>query len=115
MSVVKINVLQVPDERRDVLEERFAARAGEVDSTPGFESFELLRPTDDSDRYFVVTRWETEQAFTDWMESQAFRRGHAGGGEGGEGGGDASQRPSGPPAAAQSELLSFEVIQESRA
>ncbi|MBY5162803.1 antibiotic biosynthesis monooxygenase family protein [Salsipaludibacter albus] len=113
MSVVKINVLQVPAERREVLEQRFAARAGEVDQTPGFESFELLRPTDDSDRYFVVTRWETEEAFTAWMESRAFRQGHAGGD--GEGGGDdGSSRPSGPPAAAQAELLSFEIIEESR-
>lgn len=107
MSVVKINVLSVPAERREVLEQRFAARAGEVDDTPGFESFELLRPTDDSDRYFVVTRWETEEAFTAWMESRAFRAGHAGGS-----GGDA---PSGPPAASQAELLSFEIIEESRA
>lgn len=43
-SVVKINVLTVPDEQREVLEQRFGARAGTVDSADGFEWFELLRP-----------------------------------------------------------------------
>ncbi len=136
MSVVKINVLTVPAERRDVLEERFGARAGEVDSTPGFESFQLLRPTDDSDRYFVVTQWESEDAFEAWMASRAFQRGHAGGGSDGGGamerthGADgthgtdgahgtddeaAGQHASRRPAATDAELLSFEVVQESTA
>lgn len=115
MSVVKINVLTVPAERRDVLEERFASRAGEVEQTPGFESFQLLRPTDDSDRYFVVTQWASEEAFEDWMQSRAFQQGHAraGGGDA-DGAGQSSGAASGP-AASGAELLSFEVIQDARA
>jgi hypothetical protein len=53
VSVVKINVLQVPEGRGEVLEQRFAARAGEVEKVDGFESFELLRPTEGFDRYLV--------------------------------------------------------------
>lgn len=98
MAVVKINVLTVPEEMRETLEQRFGARAGEVEKTPGFISFDLLRPTDDSDRYFVVTKWESEEAFQAWMDSREFQQGHAQSGEG--------QRP----AAAGSELLSFEVV-----
>jgi heme-degrading monooxygenase HmoA len=98
VSVVKINVLSVPEPMRDTLEERFSSRAGEVDTTPGFESFELLRPTDDSDEYFVVTRWESDEAFQAWMDSRAFQQGHAQSGQG--------QRP----AAADSRLLSFDVV-----
>lgn len=122
MSVVKINVLTVPAERREVLEERFGARAGEVDTTPGFESFQLLRPTDDSDRYFVVTQWESEEAFDDWMSSRAFQRGHGTqSGESGESrkasghadGGEARGGDAARPAASGAELLSFEVIQSS--
>jgi heme oxygenase (mycobilin-producing) len=41
VSVVKINVLQVPEGRGEMLEQRFAARAGEVEKVDGFESFEL--------------------------------------------------------------------------
>ena len=43
-SVVKINVLTVPAEQREVLEQRFASRAGAVEGSDGFEWFELLRP-----------------------------------------------------------------------
>lgn len=131
MSVVKINVLTVPTERRAVIEERFGARAGEVDTTPGFESFQLLRPTDDSDRYFVVTQWESEEAFEAWMSSRAFQQGHGGqpgdqsGGQSGvasgapqAGAGDGSGEDGGTagarrPAASGAQLLSFEVIQSS--
>ncbi len=77
MSVVKINVIEVPPGRGEVLEERFAARAGEVDTVDGFESFELLRPTEGTDRYLVVTRWRDEASFAAWMSSDAFQRGHA--------------------------------------
>lgn len=77
MSVVRINVLEVPEGRGEVLEQRFAARAGEVEKVDGFESFELLRPTDGTDRYLVVTRWRDEAAFEAWMASAAFQQGHA--------------------------------------
>jgi heme oxygenase (mycobilin-producing) len=105
VSVVRINVLEVPDGMGEVLEQRFAQRAGDVERTPGFESFELLRPTDGSNRYFVYTRWASEQAFEDWMGSRAFEQGHAKGGPtpaGGPGGGG--------PVAAGNELLAFDVV-----
>ncbi|MDP9023273.1 MAG: antibiotic biosynthesis monooxygenase [Actinomycetota bacterium] len=97
MSVVKINALDVPPHMADTLEERFAARAGEVEKLPGFEGFSLLRPTDEGGRYFVVTRWESEDAFQAWVDSDAFRKGHA-------------QSARHGPAATGSELLSFEVV-----
>lgn len=67
MSIVKMSVVEVPSDARDELEKRFAQRAGNVQDAPGFQGFELLRPIDDSNRYYVVTRWDTEQAFEDWM------------------------------------------------
>lgn len=137
MSIVKINVLQVPEGRGEVLEQRFAARAGEVEKVDGFESFDLLRPTEGTDRYLVVTRWRDEDAFQSWLSSDAFGRGHAqsqadrnaeegagaghpgghGGSEGGHGGGhpggEAAQgggHPGGGPAAVGSELWGFEIV-----
>ena len=44
---------------------------------PGFLGYELLRPVRGESRYFVYTRWETEEAFRAWVESPAFTRGHA--------------------------------------
>jgi len=129
VSVVKINVLQVPEGRGEVLEQRFAARAGDVEKVDGFESFDLLRPTEGTDRYLVVTKWRDDEAFQAWMNSEAFGRGHGqqppssgeggghpggeGGHPGGEGGGHPGGEggpPAGGPAAAASELWGFEVV-----
>lgn len=56
MTFVSINLLEVPEQMRGTLEERFAARAGEVEKTDGFQAFELLRPIEGADRYLVYTR-----------------------------------------------------------
>jgi heme oxygenase (mycobilin-producing) len=99
MGFVAINVLTVPPDRRDTLEQRFAARAREVERMPGFESFELLRPTEGLDRYLVYTRWDSEASFRAWLESDAFSRGHA-------------QHAAEGPAASVSELWTFEVAEQ---
>ena len=98
MSVVKINAITVPKERADELVGRFAARAGEVSKSPGFEAFDLLQPTDDRDTFLVYTRWRTEEDFQAWMNSQAFQEGHRAHGTQG-------------PVSTQSELWSFDVVQ----
>jgi len=41
MSVVKINAVTVPEGMGDDFMERFAKRAGSVESQPGFEEFLL--------------------------------------------------------------------------
>jgi heme oxygenase (mycobilin-producing) len=131
VSIVKINVLEVPAGRGEVLEQRFAARAGEVETVDGFESFELLRPTEGTDRYLVVTRWRDEAAFQAWLSSEAFTRGHAqsqadadaapagqgghpGGGHPGSGhpgGAEAGGgHPGGGPAAVGSQLWGFDIV-----
>jgi heme oxygenase (mycobilin-producing) len=106
MSFVAVNVLSVPDGAGATLEERFAARQGAVDSAPGFEHFELLRPLEGTDSYVVYTRWRSKEDFEAWRGSQSFERGHAG----------ASGRPAGErPAATGSTIWAFEVVQESSA
>lgn len=99
MSVVRINAITVPAERADALAARFAARAGQVEKTEGFEEFQLLRPSDGRDTWLVYTRWADEASFQAWVSSQSFSQGHA--------------RAEGAPApvASGSELWSFEVEQ----
>jgi heme-degrading monooxygenase HmoA len=75
MSVVVINAVTVPPERRSEFEQRFAARAGQVSHAEGFEAFELLRPSD-GDRYLVYTRWHSREDFERWMGSSQFAAGH---------------------------------------
>ncbi|GAA2743897.1 MULTISPECIES: antibiotic biosynthesis monooxygenase family protein [Kitasatospora] len=104
MSVVKINVLTVPAEMRETLEQRFAARAGAVENSDGFEWFELLRPTEGTDQYLVYTRWASEEHFKAWMEGP-MQAAHRQGPPAAEG--EAPKRP----AATDSTLWSFEVVQ----
>src|SRR5688572_12934054 len=77
MSFVAINVLSVPAEMRETLEQRFTNRAGEVDKMDGFEAFELLRPVSGRDDYLVYTRWADKASFEAWVSSQSFGQGHA--------------------------------------
>ena len=78
MTVVKINAITVPADSGDELARRFAARAGAVDGQPGFEGFELLKPTDpDRHVWLVVTRWKDEASFEAWTSSRGFAQGHA--------------------------------------
>ncbi len=107
MSIVKINALTVPAEQREVLERRFASRAGTVESSDGFEWFELLRPVEGTDQYLVYTRWRSEEDFQAWMEGP-MKAAHQGGGGGG--GAAGAERPK--PAASASTVWSFEVVQQ---
>ena len=100
MSVVKINAITVPEGMGKELEQRFALRAAAVENSPGFEGFELLRPVGGESRYFVYTRWESEEAFQNWFNSQAFAQGHV----------QASRERSGSPVGTAADLLSFEVV-----
>ena len=92
MAVVKINAIDVPEGAGPELEKRFAARQGAVENAPGFLAFELLRPVNGENRYFVYTRWESDEAYQAWA-AKAF--GNHGGG-----------RPVGTGA----NLLEFEVV-----
>ncbi|QBF45097.1 antibiotic biosynthesis monooxygenase family protein [Janibacter limosus] len=95
MSIVKINAISVPEQAREEMERRFAARQGTVDKAPGFEGFQLLRPTEGGDRYFVVTRWADEESFAAWRDGDA-RAAHSG---------EAKK-----PVATGAELLGFDVV-----
>lgn len=113
MTVIRINAITVNADSGDELAQRFAARAGAVDSQDGFEGFELLKPTDGRTTWLVVTRWRDEESFDAWVSSPAFGAGHQsdrpaaeGAGHGGPAeGGDGPKRPVG----VSSELWSYEV------
>jgi heme-degrading monooxygenase HmoA len=95
MSVVKINAISVPPQAGPELERRFAERAGAVEGAPGFLGFQLLRPVQGDDRYFVVTHWADEASFAAWRDGDA-RAAHAG--------------EHGKPVASGAALLEFEVV-----
>tara|TARA_B100000902_G_C27225011_1_gene871670 strand:- start:348 stop:665 length:318 start_codon:yes stop_codon:yes gene_type:complete len=96
MSIVRINAITVPEGAGGELQKRFENRIGEVETMEGFESFELLRPSEESNTWYVYTRWESEEAFLAWVHSPSFARGHA----------EASKEP----VAHGAELLSFDIV-----
>src|SRR5215217_3617377 len=99
MAVVKINAIEVPEGAGPELEKRFAARLHAVDGQAGFLGFELLRPVSGDKRYFVYTKWETEEAYQAWAAGPA-REAHAG------------ERAK--PVSSGASLLEFEVVQASK-
>jgi heme-degrading monooxygenase HmoA len=98
MAVVKINAIEVPDGSGPELERRFAARLGAVDSAPGFLGFDLLRPVSGETRYFVVTKWESDEDFQTWMKGAGMAA-HSG------------ERSK--PVGTGSALLEFEIVESS--
>ena len=102
MSVVKINAITVPEGRGAELEGALrppGRRSGERAGLRGLRA--CLRPVEGETRYFVYTRWESEEAFQNWFNSQDFQRGHA----------QANSEARAPaPVGTAADLLSFEVV-----
>ena len=100
MSIVVINALSVPEGQGNELEERFAARKHAVDKAPGFEGFQLLRPTGDNNQYFVYTQWASREDFDNWRASRDSSAAHASD--------DGTPRQ---PVATGAELLEFDIVE----
>ncbi|MBO0702547.1 MAG: antibiotic biosynthesis monooxygenase [Candidatus Dormibacteraeota bacterium] len=95
MPVVKINAIELPQGAGPELERRFAHRLHAVDQARGFLGFELLRPVRGESRYFVYTKWESEEDYQAWAEGSG-RAAHSG------------ERSA--PVASGASLLEFEVV-----
>jgi len=98
MGVVKINAIELPDGSGTELEMRFAGGLGAVDNEPGLLGLELLWPVAGETRYFVVTKWESDEHFQAWLRGSGMAA-HSG------------ERAK--PVGTGSSLLEFEVVQSS--
>lgn len=70
-----MNKFRVADGQGAAFEEAWRQRESYLESVPGFIKFHLLRGDDGV--YISHSTWESEQAFRDWTESEAFQRAHA--------------------------------------
>jgi len=101
MSVVKINALEIPPQAGDEIVKRFTARLDSLADVAGFEGFELLRPTGESEpRWFVYTRWADQASYEAWRDGDGARASHA------QAEGDEAPRK---PVSMGATLLEFEV------
>ncbi|MGN7720825.1 antibiotic biosynthesis monooxygenase family protein [Chitinophaga sp. 22620] len=104
---VAINYIQCNADFRERFEQLFATRAHAIDTMPGFINMHVLRPEKDGEAYLIVSYWETEQAFKDWMKSEAFAAGHRRGFEE-----LAKAKAEGRPAPMSSDFKIYQIISE---
>ncbi len=74
---VTMNRIFVNQEHGSIFEERFRNRQHAVDQMPGFVRNIVLRPQAENDPYVVMTFWQSEEDFKNWVDSDAFKQGHA--------------------------------------
>jgi heme oxygenase (mycobilin-producing) len=75
--IIVANRMFVAPEYEEEFEERFRGRARLVDEMPGFIWNLAVRPCKEGDPYVVLTFWESHAHFKDWVNSDAFKEGHA--------------------------------------
>jgi len=75
---VAVNTIRVKKGHGTKLIERFKTPKG-LHKMPGFMRFELwqtVNEQDEAEEFQVCTMWESEEAFLNWVNSEAFRRAH---------------------------------------
>lgn len=74
---VSMNRLTVPADYQSHLERAFSESGDRMKNVPGFLEFLFLAPSE-GEEYIVFTKWESEQDYQNWTQSDAFKRAHAG-------------------------------------
>jgi heme-degrading monooxygenase HmoA len=73
---VVTNRVPVAEGFEEMFEERFRKRAGQVEKQPGFVRMNILKPKSEDTPYVVMTYWQDEQAFLNWVDSEDFKLAH---------------------------------------
>ncbi len=75
---IAMNRFRIARGREETFEEIWRQRESYLDEVPGFRDFHLLRgpSTEEWTLYASHSTWDSQQAFVDWTESEAFRRAH---------------------------------------
>ena len=72
MITVGMNYHVIEGKQSD-FEEKFAAVIGALNAAPGHTHSTLWKDVSDSASYLITSEWSDEQAFTDFIRSDAFR------------------------------------------
>lgn len=80
---IAMNRFKIIKGEEEAFEEVWRTRERHLDSVPGYKDFKLLRGPEHEDHtlYASHTVWESEQRFTDWTKSEAFRLAHKNAGD----------------------------------
>ncbi|MFQ5676490.1 MAG: antibiotic biosynthesis monooxygenase family protein [bacterium] len=76
---IAMNRFRIAKGREDVFEDMWRNRESYLQDVPGFQQFHLLRglADDESLLYASHTVWESQEAFDNWTNSEAFQKAHA--------------------------------------
>lgn len=72
---IAMNHFKVAPGKETEFERIWTERETYLEGVPGFVRFALLR-TDDGGDYVSHSEWESRDAFMNWMNSEAFVKGH---------------------------------------
>lgn len=72
MVTVGMNYVVLPGKAQE-FEDKFAAVIGALNAAEGHASSHLWCDTADENSYLITSEWNDEQAFRDFITSQAFR------------------------------------------
>ncbi|MBN2174473.1 MAG: antibiotic biosynthesis monooxygenase [Bacteroidales bacterium] len=75
-NFVAINYIDCEESYKPRFEELFGSRAHAIDRMPGFKNVRVLKPTNNSGSYLIVSFWESEEHFKNWTGSAEFLEGH---------------------------------------
>lgn len=75
---IATNRFRIAEGREADFEKVWRERDSYLHEVPGFKEFHLLRgPTEEGVTLFVShSTWESQEAFVDWTNSEAFRKAH---------------------------------------
>ena len=76
MNYVVANRVFVKQQYCEEFEQRFKNRAGQINKQTGFLRMEVLKPQSEDTPYVVLTHWQDEEAFRDWVGSDDFKIAH---------------------------------------
>jgi heme-degrading monooxygenase HmoA len=71
------NRVPVAEGYREMFEERFKNRAGQIERQPGFVRMQVLQPVKPGAPHIVLTTWRDKASFDAWLGSDDFRNAHA--------------------------------------
>lgn len=72
MITVGMNYKVIPGKEAD-FEQKFNAVLAALNEAEGHEASHLYQDVNDRSSYLIVSEWSDEKAFTDFIQSQAFR------------------------------------------
>jgi heme-degrading monooxygenase HmoA len=73
---VAINTILCQENYIPRFEELFSTRARAIDTMHGFQKMNVLKSSKVEGEYLVVSYWESEEQFSQWVGSTEFLEGH---------------------------------------